>query len=45
MRQLMRLARSQDEGHRPSEPISDHTSFGPIPTTRTVQRFTLIPLR
>src|SRR4051795_13001199 len=44
LRQLMRLARSQDEGHRPSKPVGDHARLGPIPTTRTAQRFTLIAL-
>src|SRR5215207_9838156 len=45
MGQLMRLTRSQDEGHRASEPISDHASLGPIPTTRPAQGFTGVPLR
>src|SRR3954467_14834762 len=44
VRQLMGLAWSQDEGHRPSKPVGDHARLGPIPTTRTAQRFTLIAL-
>jgi hypothetical protein len=45
MGQLMRLTRSQDEGHRASEPISDHPSLGSIAPARAAQRFTLVPLR
>ena len=44
MRQLMGLARSQDEGHRPSEPVGDHARLGPVAATRAAQRFTLISL-
>src|SRR5512133_922208 len=43
MGQFMRLARRQDEGHRASEPISDHASLGPITPTRAPQRFTGVP--
>ena len=43
MGQFMRLARSQDKGHRASEPISDHTSLGPIAPTRAAQRLTARP--
>src|SRR3954469_8916630 len=42
MGQFMGLAWSQDEGHRASKPVGDHTRFGPIPTSRAAQRFTLI---
>jgi hypothetical protein len=45
MGQLMRLTRSQDEGHRAAEPISDHTRLGSIAPARAAQRFTLVPLR
>src|SRR4051812_1487660 len=44
LRQLMSLTRSQDEGHRPSEAVGDHASFGPIAPTRAAQRLTLVPL-
>ncbi len=43
MGQLMRLAWSQDEGHRAAEPISDHTSLGAIAPTRAAQRFAGVP--
>ena len=39
----MRLARRQDEGHRSSEPFSDHARLGPIAPTRAPQRFTGVP--
>src|SRR3954454_18217521 len=42
MGQLMGLARRQDEGHRPSEPVSDHANFSVIDAARASQRFTLI---
>src|SRR3954453_15135132 len=42
MREFMGLTRSQDEGHRPSEPVGDHARLGPIAPTRAAQRFTLI---
>jgi hypothetical protein len=29
MREFMSLPGSQNEGHRPSEPVGDHTGFGP----------------
>src|SRR4051812_63794 len=44
MGQLMRLARSQNEGHRPSKPVGDHARLGSIAAPRTAQRFTLIAL-
>src|SRR4051812_24255824 len=42
MGQFMGLARRQDEGHRPSEPVGDHARLGPMAAARTAQRFTLI---
>src|SRR4051794_39406140 len=44
LRQLMRLAWSQDEGHRASEPVGDHARLGPIAPTRAAQGFTAVPL-
>src|SRR3954453_6807328 len=44
LRQLMRLAWSQDEGHRPSKPVGDHARLGSIAAPRTAQRFTRIAL-
>ena len=42
MGQLMGLARSQDEGHRPSQPVGDHARLGAVAATRAAQRLTLI---
>ena len=42
--QFMSLPGSQDEGHRPSQPVGDHASLGSIPSTRAAQRLTLISL-
>src|SRR4051812_20002879 len=42
MRQFMRLARSQDEGHRASKPVGDHARLGAVAATRAAQRLTLI---
>src|SRR3954453_13624898 len=33
---------SQDEGHRPSEPVGDHARLGAVAATRAAQRLTLI---
>ena len=43
--QLMHLARRDVECDGVPRSVCDHASLGPIPTPRTAQRFTLIPLR
>src|SRR3712207_5689179 len=45
MRQFMSLTRGDDEGHRSSKPVRDHTSLGAIAPTRAPQRLTIISLR
>jgi hypothetical protein len=45
MGQLMGLAWSQDEGHRPSKPVGDHARLGAVAATRAAQRLTLIARR
>ena len=45
LREFMSLPGSENEGHRPSQPIGDHASFGSIAPTRAAQRLTLVPLR
>src|SRR3954468_14162195 len=42
--QFMSLAGSQDEGDRPSEPVSDHAGLCAEATTRAAQRLTPVPL-
>src|SRR5215212_6299163 len=44
LRQFMRLARRQNKGHRPSEPVGDHARLGAVAATRAAQRLTLIAL-
>src|SRR5215217_347023 len=43
--QLMGLARSQDEGHRPSKSVGDHARRGAVAAARAAQRLTLIARR
>lgn len=44
MGKFMRLAGSQDEGDRSSEPVGDHAGLCAEATTRAAQRLTLVPL-
>ena len=42
--EFMRLPGSQNEGHRPSQPVGDHTRLGAVAAPRAAQRFTGVPL-
>jgi hypothetical protein len=45
MRQLVGLARRQNEGQRPSKPVGDHARLGSVSAPRAAQGFTGVPLR